>query len=226
MVAVFLAIGFVALGSLGPFLRRLETPALSSLIWSYAVIAGAGLLLSSYLYSPPGHFVFVTRHYTGRLPITEQLLPMVVMLLSLVSDFVFITSTRKILRWASIKPSFTRIGGFASAILLLGLALFLLPFALGKLDISQKARSIFVLLGSSNAIDAFVGSAWFLVAVLMLVHRLLWPMLERPLYALERHKVLTNHRKMIVCTGVALICVACPPVGQYLKTLVSAVHGE
>ena len=186
IVAVLVAAGLIALGSLGPFIQRLQTSSLLLLEWCLFVLGASGLLLSSYLFSPPGHFVLRTRPYTERLTLAEHFLPIAVLLLSMASDFLFVTFIRKTLIWASTKLSFLRVTIFATGNLLLGLALFAGPFIVGRYATTEKSRSILFLLGSSNAINVLVAAGWFLLAVLMLLHRVLWPVLKRPIYALEK----------------------------------------
>lgn len=50
-----------------------------------------------------------------------------------------------------------------------------------------------------------------LISVSVLVHRLLWPTLLRPLYSFRRHRILFDHRKFCVCAGVVLIWAAVSP---------------
>jgi hypothetical protein len=55
-----------------------------------------------------------------------------------------------------------------------------------------------------NVINVVVCLAAFLVASLMLLHRLLWPILQRPMYLLQRYGVIRN-KKLLWSVGVMLV---------------------
>jgi hypothetical protein len=55
-------------------------------------------------------------------------------------------------------------------------------------------------LANLNFVNALLCSVFFATAAWMLAHRLLWPMLERPVYALQRYGVI---RKKALLWGVA-----------------------
>jgi hypothetical protein len=55
--------------------------------------------------------------------------------------------------------------------------------------------------------------------------RLFWPLIERPVYALFRHRVFSEQKKLVFFSGVALLGLAIPSVGRALEKLVKAVHG-
>jgi len=225
-LSVILALVLIILGSIGPFIQRLERPSLYLLCWCGYVLVIAVSILSSFMFSPSGHFVLATRHYLEQLPIRTQLLPFGVILLSMASDFVFVTFTRKGLLWASTTLSFIRIVAFALTNFILGATLFVAPFVALRLTSTERVKSVLVLLGSSNLINLFVAIIWFLLATLMLVHRVVWPLLWRPIHSLERHKIITDHRKMVLFAGIALLCLAWPSLGHTIKNIVNAVHAE
>jgi hypothetical protein len=58
-----------------------------------------------------------------------------------------------------------------------------------------------------NGIDIVVGTAAFLLASLLLIHRIAWPLIERPLYAFQRYSPIRN-KKWLFGTGLALITFA------------------
>jgi hypothetical protein len=74
-------------------------------------------------------------------------------------------------------------------------------------------------------LDALVSLTWLLIAIMMLLHRLLWPLIERPAYALFRHRVFSEQKKLVFFSGVALIGLAVPSVGRALENVVKAIHG-
>jgi hypothetical protein len=91
---------------------------------------------------------------------------------------------------------------------------------------SLALAMIFLLyVGASNFLDALVSLSWFLIAIVMLLHRLFWPLIERPVYALFRYRVFSEQKKLVFFSGVALVGLAVPSVGQAVENVVKAVHG-
>ncbi len=60
------------------------------------------------------------------------------------------------------------------------------------------------LFASSNMIDALAASIFVLVAVSLLAHRLLWPLIQRPLYALQAAGFI-GRRKLLFSVGGLLL---------------------
>lgn len=89
---------------------------------------------------------------------------------------------------------------------LVSLGLLLLgPIALG-IAVSrywQTAGSAIMLSFCLNAVDIFAGSAALILALTLLSHRLFWPVIQRPLYAFQRYRVITN-KKFLWAAGLAL----------------------
>jgi hypothetical protein len=80
--------------------------------------------------------------------------------------------------------------------LLILFLLFLGPIKLGVkvFQYWQGAGAIIVVSLLLNAIDLFAGSAALLLGVSLLIHRLFWPILEKPLYAIQRYQVIRNKK--------------------------------
>ena len=55
-----------------------------------------------------------------------------------------------------------------------------------------------------NSIDLVVGLAALMLALLLLVHRLVWPTIERPIYAMQRFG-LVNNKKFLWTAGITLL---------------------
>jgi hypothetical protein len=64
--------------------------------------------------------------------------------------------------------------------------------------------SMVVLSFMFNAIDCFASLVAVFLAVLLLIHRLAWPAVERPLYAICRFSPI-KEKKWLFTTGMALI---------------------
>ncbi len=143
-------------------------------------------------------------------------------------DFLFIVLTRVILAQAAQSNSFLKIATLAIGNAFLACILVVVPIAGGRwLYVFHRsyAWGELIVLGLSNVLDALVSLTWFLIAIMMLLHRLFWPLIERPVYALSRHRVFSEQKKLVFFSGVALLGIAIPWVGHALENVVKAVHG-
>ncbi len=129
-------------------------------------------------------------------------------------DFGFIALTRWMLRKASASKRGPAILGIVSLNSLLGLVLFCGPTLLlylallkGHYRISSMSLIAYALmfLGPAvNAIDILACSLFVVLMVLMLVHRLLWPVMEGPIYVFQRYGLI-KHKGLLVTAGVSLL---------------------
>jgi hypothetical protein len=65
-----------------------------------------------------------------------------------------------------------------------------------------------------------IGAMFVMFGALLLAHRLVWPLLNRPLYALVRHRIV-GRKPTLVALGTVLIGWAWPPAGLVVKNVVS-----
>jgi hypothetical protein len=131
---------------------------------------------------------------------------------------------------ASESNSSVKITGLALSNVAFAAVLLVLPYAIGLglyfyHIIPEYVLAIFLATSLSNVFDTLVSLAWVFVASGMLLHRIIWPLIERPIYALHRHHVLTDQKKLLFFGGVALVGLAIPSVGKTLESVVKAVHG-
>jgi hypothetical protein len=70
-----------------------------------------------------------------------------------------------------------------------------------------------------NSIDILAGSAAFVVAALLLLHRLLWPAIQRPLFAVYRFSPL-KQKKWLVTVGLALALLPQHLTGEVIKSFI------
>jgi hypothetical protein len=70
-----------------------------------------------------------------------------------------------------------------------------------------------------NSIDVFAGLAAVMVAALLLLHRLFWPAIQRPLYAVYRYSPL-KQKKWLVGVGIALVFLPKHLTVEAIKALV------
>jgi hypothetical protein len=125
-------------------------------------------------------------------------------------DVAFIILTRRLLRWAGGMTSSLKV--FATVFLTLLLAIFLiLPALYNTPPYSEQWGSpiefVFQaihLVGQSNILDALLALLFVLLAAILLIHRLLWPLLTRTLFRAQ--EVGTKGRRAILTTvGLALL---------------------
>jgi hypothetical protein len=57
----------------------------------------------------------------------------------------------------------------------------------------------------------------------MIVHRLFWPLLERPMYAFNRYKILSEQKKMVFFAGIACVGFAWPKSGEAIKAFIESI---
>jgi hypothetical protein len=230
-VVFYLATGtqclvFLFLGSLGPFIDRrwqkrfwLLSVLIATAIWPLGLdVSGA----------PFGVF---SEH--GMYGITYYARDVAILLFSVVCDFLFIALTRVMLARAAESNSFVKITALAIGNACLAALLFIVPlvgsFSLRSWSSTHgwlaEVQQLLLFVGSSNFLDALVSLSWFLIAIMMLLHRLFWPLIERPVYAVFRYRVFSEQKKLVFFSGVALLGLAVPWVGRALENLVKEVRG-
>jgi hypothetical protein len=142
------------------------------------------------------------------------------------SDATFIAITRWLLRRASGFRSFAKILGVMSANLALAAVLVALPTvaawslfarrvkfsgpiaiheAVVKYTWQSNSREIFLsTLAGSNVLDAVVAAAFFLLLFMLLLHRILWPTVQRSVYPLAKLGI-ARRRSLFLVFGFGLI---------------------
>lgn len=141
------------------------------------------------------------------------------MMLAVFSDFVVLTLTRKV---AARIATTDNVGFAVVATCLNGAAGALL--IIGPLAVLSKARSAsafwfdfsVVIAGASNVFAAVIAFTLAFMFASLVLHRMLWPIIQRPLYALWRFKLLQN-RQVLFYAGVALLTVPLPSIARAVK---------
>jgi hypothetical protein len=140
-------------------------------------------------------------------------IPILAILCSFGCDIGFIAATRLTLKWCSTMLRASRIIAAVLVNSLLGIVLGLGPLSVGvmmgeRVPVSPSwQRSLFplgVLLSVANAVDVLVAMTFTFLSLLLLAHRLFWPLLMRPTYALADLGV-ARRRKVFVTVGIALL---------------------
>ena len=134
-------------------------------------------------------------------------------------DALFIAATRASLRWAGEMRSSWKIAVLVLLNLLLAAGLVLAPFywafetSLGSaLDgmmtpgptPTDSATDIVMSASASNAIDVLAASAFVLLALALLVHRAIWPLLNRSIFRLQEIGT-KSRRTILISLGLTLL---------------------
>jgi len=124
---------------------------------------------------------------------------------SFVCDICYVGLTRWMLRRVAVNSRVSGVVLMVAINLLLLTMLLLGPIELGIKLFTYWPEGGEVILFSFflNAIDFFAGSAALFLGIALLVHRLLWPALEKPLYALQRYQAISN-KKLLWGLGLSL----------------------
>jgi len=145
----------------------------------------------------------------------DSILPICGVLAAIASDFIFIAVTRRVLRLCSEVNNSAGIAALLAINWAASLLLVALPFRFsGATSIDQVLPrileyysvpwfEIWPFVGLSNILDVFVASSVFVLGLILLVHRLLWPIVNRPFYAFATR---TEFRRgLLFIFGIALL---------------------
>lgn len=124
---------------------------------------------------------------------------------SFISDICYVAITRWMLRRVATNGRMIGVVSMIAANLVVLCLLLVGPIELGLKLFKYWENGSAVILFSVflNAIDFAAGSAALILGVALLAHRLLWPVLQHPLYALQEHEVVRN-KKLLWVVGLAL----------------------
>jgi uncharacterized membrane protein len=134
-------------------------------------------------------------------------------------DLAFIYITRLCLRW-SLKASL--FGILSTVFLNVVLAVILVgPLVLARGGLES---SLLVYLSGSNIFDVLVSSVFLALAFGMLVHRIVWPLVDKPLYALQGLGI-ARRGKLLGVLGVVLLGYAGWGLPEGLKKSIQVILG-
>jgi hypothetical protein len=150
-------------------------------------------------------------------------------ILSAASTIFFIALTRDILKTSSVLRSSKKIGVFILFNCGLGAALVMLPEKInywswvhfhyeGKELFWFVVATITNVLRVANRLPALCCVVFIGLALLMLVHRLLWPVLERPMYALQSIGI-ARRKKLFFVLGISLVGFGVGYISQVIKEI-------
>jgi hypothetical protein len=128
-------------------------------------------------------------------------------------DAAFIAATRYMLRRSSRMSSAFNIAemvlvNILVACLLVGVPEYFLHATGDYFVFAETATErVAGLVVASNVIDIFVSLLFVIMALLLLAHRLVWPVLDAPVYAMQRVGVI-GRRKLMVAVGFAMLSIS------------------
>ena len=215
---------FLVLGTIPAFLKRSDDEPL----WLWGLSVAAIILIPLFKITD-----VVRQHQIPQLQVTASGLIVffvLIMAISTASDFLYIATTRWLLRKAAESQSLFKIMRIVILDCALAAALILGPIFLGGVAIwklnpglvpakpnpsliipgfhpspaTMIAVGVMLVSPALNTIDFIACSLFFLLMFAMLLHRLLWPILETPVYIVQRYGLLT-HKGWLVSAGIVIL---------------------
>jgi hypothetical protein len=227
-----LLVGLIAMGALPSLLksRRPIRPRLLKTLWLVGIVI---LVFCSYFcmdivnwfnvpYRVTESGLNLKIHIPYRL---EAFYYVAFIFITIASDSLFIVSTRWLLRKSSGLLSTLQIIGVMLGNVILACSLVILPVALawgasavtrilagGKIVkttndyvlSSDSHQSFLASLGASNILDGLVACVFFVLLFTFLAHRLVWPIVKRPVYAVARCGIV-RRRRLFLVLGIAMV---------------------
>jgi hypothetical protein len=143
-------------------------------------------------------------------------------------NWLLLACVRGLIRRAIWLDSFTKIVGvmlFGVSIAFVGVVIPATLYFISVPDITPvSGLTLFLAVVTiSNLIAGLAGLGFVVVALAMLVHRLLWPLVSRPVYACAKYGLI-KRPKLLASIGIMLLTFSWPPVGTALAKLWSQVH--
>jgi len=146
----------------------------------------------------------------------DELLGFSLMLVvSFACDLCLVAGTRWALRRSSDMDQFSRIAAMMCLNCVLAILIFISPF----LFVRKYAMIVMTL----NLFELVAASIFFVLAFLMLGHRLLWPVVSRPVYAFVSR--VGVRQKLFSVIGIALLTLSTGKVPEWLKKIVEIFSG-
>jgi len=151
-------------------------------------------------------------------PIYTEVLTIVALTVSLLSDVLLLALIRLTIRRVSAKPSVSRIG--IAVLIQVGIILFFVvtPWETAGLLGARPATQLLVGVAAFNVFTGLASSAFLLILLFVLLHKAIWPVLGKLFYALARHEVIRN-RKIMASVGTGCFVFAWPLMSKPLVSV-------
>jgi len=143
--------------------------------------------------------------------------------LSLTCDVLYLALTRWMLSQLSKGQNFLRVLYLIVTHVLLLTLLLAAPLFIG-LRIAPHSLHVgvaFMCAFAFNALNLVISSMGFLIAIFLFANHLIWPLLERPLYAFQRFSPIKQYRKQMFAIGCGMILIPLPTVVEMAKFVVT-----
>jgi hypothetical protein len=218
-----IALGFLCLGTLQVQIRRPPTYG----IWYVAVLILA--VATFFFFRAEGIFDLGFLFTTKLSPAVAVIAFASTLFGGIAFDFVFIAATRYVLRRSSQMSTALNIAKIVLVNILIGGLLVALPayFLREPSNIlwpDTVTERVAGMVGASNLVDLLVSLLFVLAALLLLAHRLVWPLLENPVYTLQRIGVI-GRRKLLVSVGFMMLAFATGVTFERLQKLFDSLSG-
>lgn len=171
----------------------------------------------SILICEPGLFATNQWHAMEPSPRSEALAVAITVGSAVGADVVCIALIRWLLRRSETMGSIWRTVLMFASTLLVGALAVGAPIAWYLTKPERDRETIPRLIAESNTLDAAICAVYAGLAISLLVHRFLWPLVSRPLEAIANERIVQNHRKVVATVGVALLGLAVPALREFVK---------
>ena len=180
-------------------------PSLAGRLWAFTTWA---LVVLIFVFRSAGFVLFGVQRYGYRPVLLVLAVILMMFLLSFGFDVLYISITRWMLRRMFRAQRLYELIGFLVLDVMLAVMLVYGPIetagAMLNSPLLAKASLAILLVVMLNFGDFIACSVFFVVMLAVLAHRLMWPILERPIYALYRYGIIRN-KKLLWGVGVALL---------------------
>ncbi|MGD0325758.1 MAG: hypothetical protein ABSD45_18680 [Terriglobia bacterium] len=157
-------------------------------------------------------FMLVRRH----LPFQHQFVLLVALFISTLSDIGLLVGVRQSIRWISEEVRPFKICAAILGQVATGVLVVWAPSEIsGHLSVRYGWKlfpEFLMAISVFNVSTAIAALAFVLSLLVVLLHRMFWPIIERLLYPAARYKVVRNHKAMATL-GAACVVVAFPSLG-------------
>jgi hypothetical protein len=144
--------------------------------------------------------------------------PLLGLILGILCDFLVVVLTRASARWMVAGTTTLAFVTAATLNATAGIALLWFPFIFASHIRLEWLATTFQIAGATNIFGAIVSATFVVVSVTVLVHRVFWASLERPLYAMHRFR-LFQRRGLLCYAGTVLLAFAIPACVPVLTSI-------
>jgi hypothetical protein len=181
--------------------------------------------------------IFITRRdgfmefirWSGVWDYRNLLIPAILNMGGVASDILFLSASRWFLRKAARLESAWKLLGMISLNACLGTVLvspLLLLSVASHVDTARLADLVasVALIGASNITAAVISGSFLLLLSVVLVHRVFWPVISKPIYAMQRRNLVKEPRLL---GGISVTCLLFAwPHNPLINVIAKIVHGN